>query len=429
MRKEDVKYHAYVQILKEELVPAMGCTEPIALAYAAAKARELLGSIPEKVLIEASGSIIKNVKSVIVPNTNHLKGISAAATAGIIAGNAEKELEVIVSVTPEEIDAMKEFLDTADIQVVHIDHGLTFEIIVTVYHGEEYAKVRIANYHTNIVLLERNGEILLEQEVQGEEEEGLTDRSLLDMASIWDFANTVEIEDVREVLARQIKYNSAIAEEGLRGDYGANIGSVLLKMEGESIRTRAKAMAAAGSDARMNGCELPVIINSGSGNQGMTCSLPVITYAKELKTDEEHLYRALTLSNLVAIHQKTGIGRLSAYCGAVCAGAAAGAGIAYLCGGDFEDVKHTVVNALAIVSGIVCDGAKASCAAKIASAVDAGILGFEMYRNGQQFFAGDGIVAKGVDETIRNVGRLGKEGMRETNEEVIDIMVGGRNSC
>ncbi len=429
MRKEDVKYQAYVQILKEELVPAMGCTEPIALAYAAAKARELLGSLPEKVLIEASGSIIKNVKSVIVPNTNHLKGIPAAAAAGIIAGKAEKELEVIASVTPEEIDAMKEFLDTADIQVAHVDHGLTFEIIVTVYHGEEYAKVRIANYHTNIVLLEKNGEVLLEQEVQGEEEEGLTDRTLLDMASIWEFANTVAIEDVQEVLARQISYNSAIAEEGLRGDYGANIGSVLLKMEGESIRTRAKAMAAAGSDARMNGCELPVIINSGSGNQGMTCSLPVITYAKELKVDEEQLYRALTLSNLVAIHQKTGIGRLSAYCGAVCAGAAAGAGIAYLCGGGFEDVKHTVVNALAIVSGIVCDGAKASCAAKIASAVDAGILGFEMYRNGQQFFAGDGIVTKGVDETIRNVGRLGKEGMRETNEEIIDIMVGDRSGC
>lgn len=429
MRKEDAKYQAYIQILKEELVPAMGCTEPIALAYAAAKARELLGAIPEKVLIEASGSIIKNVKSVVVPNTNHLKGIRAAAAAGIIAGKAEKELEVIASVTPEEIDTMKEFLDTADIQVVHMDHALTFEMIVTVYHGEEYAKVHIANYHTNIVLLEKNGEILFEQEVQGEKEEGLTDRSLLDMASIWDFTNMVEIEDVREVLARQIAYNSAIAEEGLRGDYGANIGSVLLKMEGESIRTRAKSMAAAGSDARMNGCELPVIINSGSGNQGMTCSLPVITYAKELKADEEHLYRALTLSNLVAIHQKTGIGRLSAYCGAVCAGAAAGAGIAYLCGGDYEDVKHTVVNALAIVSGIVCDGAKASCAAKIASAVDAGILGFEMYRNGQQFFAGDGIVAKGVDETIRNVGRLGKEGMRGTNEEVIDIMVGDRSSC
>lgn len=424
MKKTDEKYGAYVQILKEELVPAMGCTEPIALAYAAAKAKEVLGEVPDKVVIDASGSIIKNVKSVIVPNTNHLKGIPAAAVAGIIAGKAEKELEVIASVSEEEIAGMKQFLEEVPVQVRHIDNGITFEIIVTEYKGENYAKVRIANYHTNIVLIEKNGEVLLEKEVQGESEEGLTDRSLLDMESIWDFVNTMDVEDVREVIGRQIAYNTAIAEEGLQGDYGANIGSVLLDMEGDNIRTRAKAKAAAGSDARMNGCELPVIINSGSGNQGMTCSLPVIEYAEDMEVGEEKLYRALTLSNLVAIHQKTGIGRLSAYCGAVCAGAAAGAGIAYLCGGTYEDITHTVVNALAIVSGIVCDGAKASCAAKIAAAVDAGILGFNMYKRGQQFYAGDGIVTKGADATIRNVGRLGKEGMRETNEEIIEIMVG-----
>lgn len=423
MNRNDVKYSAYVQILKEELVPAMGCTEPIALAYAAAKAREVLGKMPDCVKIEASGSIIKNVKSVIVPNTNHLKGIPAAATAGIIAGKAEKELEVIASVTEEEIEQMKRFLDTTKITVSHIDNGLTFEIVVTVFYKEEYAKVRIANYHTNIVLIEHNHNVLWKTEVEGEKEEGLTDRSLLDMASIWDFINTVDIADIEEVLERQIRYNTAIAEEGLRGDYGANIGSVLLSMEGKDVRTKAKAMAAAGSDARMNGCELPVIINSGSGNQGMTCSLPVIAYAQELQAEEEKLYRALALSNLVAIHQKTGIGRLSAYCGAVCAGAAAGAGIAYLCGGDYEDVTHTVVNALAIVSGIVCDGAKASCAAKIASSVEAGILGYYMYQNGQQFYAGDGIVTKGADETIRNVGRLGKQGMKKTNEEIIGIMI------
>lgn len=426
MKKTDEKYAAYVQILKEELVPAMGCTEPIALAYAAAKAREVLGCVPDKVDIDASGSIIKNVKSVIVPNTDHLKGIPAAATAGIIAGKPEKELEVIASVEKEQISMMREFLEKTPIQVRHVDNGITFEIVVTEYHGDDYAKVRIANYHTNIVLIEKNGEVLYEVEVQGETEEGLTDRSLLDMESIWDFANSVDIDDVHEVIKRQIQYNTAISDEGFRGDYGANIGSVLLDMEGDSVRTRAKARAAAGSDARMNGCELPVIINSGSGNQGMTCSLPVIEYAEELKVGEEKLYRALTLSNLVAIHQKTGIGRLSAYCGAVCAGAAAGAGIAYLCGGCYEDITHTVVNALAIVSGIVCDGAKASCAAKIAAAVDAGILGFNMYKRGQQFYAGDGIVTKGVDATIRNVGRLGKEGMKETNEEIIDIMVGGQ---
>lgn len=429
MRREDVKYQAYIQILKEELIPAMGCTEPIALAYCAAKAREVLGTMPDKVLIEASGSIIKNVKSVIVPNTNHLKGIPAAATAGIIAGNPEKELQVISDVTAEDIVRMKEFLTSVPMEVRHIDHGLTFDIIVTLYHGFSYAKVRIVNYHTNVVLIEKDGKVILEAKVEGEKEDGLTDRTLLDTESIWDFANTVDVDDIREVIARQIACNTAIAEEGLRGDYGANIGSVLLKMEGDSVRTRAKAMAAAGSDARMNGCELPVIINSGSGNQGMTCSLPVIVYAKELNVTEEQLYRALVLSNLIAIHQKTGIGRLSAYCGAVCAGAAAGAGIAYLKTGDYEVMKHTVVNALAVVSGIVCDGAKASCAAKIASAVDAGILGFEMYQCGQEFRAGDGIVTKGIDATIRNVGRLGREGMRETNEEIIDIMVGDKSGC
>lgn len=424
MKKEDVKYDAYVQILKEELVPAMGCTEPIALAYAAAKAREILGSIPDKVVIEASGSIIKNVKSVIVPNTNHLKGIPAAATAGIIAGRAEKELEVIAQVAESEIEQMKQFLQTADIKVVHADNGITFDIIVSVYKGSSYAKVRIANYHTNIVLMEKDGEVIYEIAVEGEKEEGLTDRNLLNMKDIWDFAMTVDVKDIKETLDRQIAYNTAIAEEGLRGDYGANIGSVLLDTYGDDIRTRAKAKAAAGSDARMNGCELPVIINSGSGNQGMTSAIPVIEYAKEFDADEDTLYRALALSNLVTIHQKTGIGRLSAYCGAVSAGAGAGAGIAYLCGGGYEEVIHTVVNALAIVSGIVCDGAKASCAAKIASAVDAGILGYNMYKRGQQFYGGDGIVTRGVEETIQNVGRLGKQGMKETNEEIIKIMVG-----
>lgn len=424
MQKTDVKYGAYVQILKEELVPAMGCTEPIALAYAAAKAREVLGCIPDKVEIGASGSIIKNVKSVIVPNTNQLKGIPAAATAGIVAGKAEKELEVIAEVEPEKIPQMVEFMENTPITVEHVDSGITFEIIVKVSKGGEYATVRIANYHTNIVLIEKNGEKLLDIPVEGENEEGLTDRSLLDMKSIWDFINTVDTDDVKAVLDRQIEYNTAIAEEGLKGNYGANIGNVLLATYGNDVRTRAKAMAAAGSDARMNGCELPVIINAGSGNQGMTCSLPVLEYAKELGADKDKTYRALALSNLTAIHQKTGIGRLSAYCGAVSAGAAAGAGIAYLCGGGYEEVIHTVVNALAIVSGMVCDGAKASCAAKIASSVDAGILGYNMFLHGQQFYAGDGIVTTGVEATIGNIGRLGKEGMRETNEEIIKMMIG-----
>lgn len=424
MEKRDAKYAAYVQTLKEELVPAMGCTEPIALAYGAARARVVLGEMPDRVVVGASGSIIKNVKSVIVPNTDHLKGIPAAAAAGIVAGDADKELEVIASVSSEQTAQMKEFMEQVPITVEHIDNGITFDIVITLYKGVSYARVRIANYHTNIVLVEKNGEILEKKPVAGESEEGLTDRSLLNMKDILDFARTVDIEDVREVLERQIDYNWAIAEEGIRGNYGANIGSVLLDMEGESVRVRAKAMAAAGSDARMNGCELPVIINSGSGNQGITASVPVIVYAKDMKVSHETLLRALTLSNLTAIHQKTAIGRLSAYCGAVSAGAGAGAGIAYLHGGDYKEIVHTVVNALAIVSGIVCDGAKAFCAAKIASAVDAGILGYQMYIRGQQFYGGDGIVTKGVEETLKNVGRLGKEGMKATNEEIIRIMIG-----
>ncbi|MGN8962563.1 L-cysteine desulfidase family protein [Bariatricus sp. HCP28S3_D3] len=424
MNKGDVKYEAYVSILREELVPAMGCTEPIALAYAAAKAREVLGGLPDKVVIGASGSIIKNVKSVIVPNTNHLKGIPAAAAAGIVAGKPEKELEVIAEVTKEQTEEMKTFLEQTEIHVEYIDNGLTFDIIVTLYKGEEYSKVRIANYHTNIVLIEKNGEVLKKIPVADESEEGLTDRSLLNMKDIFDFVETVDIEDVREILDRQITYNMAIAEEGIRGNYGANIGSVLLDIGGGNLAVKAKAMAAAGSDARMNGCELPVIINSGSGNQGITASVPIIVYARGMQCGKEKMYRALVLSNLTAIHEKTPIGRLSAYCGAVSAGAGAGAGIAYLSGGGYEEVIHTVVNALAIVSGIVCDGAKASCAAKIASAVEAGIFGYQMYVHGQEFVGGDGIVTNGVEATLQNVGRLGKQGMKETNEEIIRIMIG-----
>jgi L-cysteine desulfidase len=377
------------------------------------------------VVIGASGSIIKNVKSVIVPNTDHMKGIPAAAVAGIVGGDASKELEVIASVTPEQIAGMRTFIAEVPITVEHVDNGLTFEIIVTVFKGEHYAKVRIVNYHTNIVLIEKDGEVLMEVHVEGEGESGLTDRSILNLADILDFAETVDIEDVKPTLDRQIQYNTAIAQEGLRGDYGSNIGTVLLQTYGdESVMIRAKAMAAAGSDARMNGCEMPVIINSGSGNQGMTTSLPVIEYAKELKVSDEKLYRALTVANLVTIHQKTSIGRLSAFCGAVSAGAGAGAGIAYLQGADLNGISHTVANAIATTGGIVCDGAKASCASKIATAVEAGILGYNMHIRNQNFQPDDGLVGDNPEETIANIGRLGKQGMKHTNEEIIKIMVG-----
>lgn len=422
MERTGNQYQTYVQILKEELVPAMGCTEPIALAYCAAKAREVLGEMPDRCVVEASGNIVKNVKSVIVPNTGGLKGIEAAAAAGAVAGDAGKVLEVISQVTQEQKDQIRDFLNRAQIQVEPLETDEILDMIVTLFCGESYARVRIANYHTNIVLIEKDGKVLYQVGVVAEEKAQMADRSLLNVQDIYDFAKTADLEDVREIIGRQIQYNTAISEEGLKNDWGANIGSVLLKAYGSSVQVRARAAAAAGSDARMSGCELPVIINSGSGNQGMTASLPVIEYAKELGASQEELYRALLLSNLITIHQKTGIGRLSAYCGAVSAGCGAGCGIAFLLGGDFKAIAHTLVNGLAIVSGIICDGAKPSCAGKIAAAVDAGILGYQMYLNGQQFRGGDGIVSKGVENTIINVGRLGKDGMKETDKEIIRIM-------
>lgn len=423
MDKTNPKYQAYIEILNEELVPAMGCTEPIALAYIASKARDILGALPDEVVVKASGSIIKNVKSVIVPNTNHLKGIPAAIVAGLIAGQSHKELEVISEVNEDQIKDMNFYLEKENISVEYLDSENVFDIIIILKHQHDEVLVRIKDFHTNIVLIEKNGEVLFEKKEEATEVQTRVDRSLLDMESIWDFINSVDVNELAYILNRQIQYNTAISEEGLKNDYGANIGKVLLKMDGDNIRTRAKAKAAAGSDARMNGCELPVIINSGSGNQGITCSVPVIEYAKELNVSHEKLLRALALSNLIAIHEKTGIGTLSAYCGAVSAAAGAGAGIAYLHGGNYADVIHTIVNGLAIVSGIVCDGAKASCAAKIASSIDAAILGYHMYQNGQEFKSGDGIVMNGIEATIKSVGHLGKEGMKETNKEIIKLMI------
>ncbi|MDE6929850.1 MAG: L-serine ammonia-lyase, iron-sulfur-dependent, subunit alpha [Lachnospiraceae bacterium] len=424
MERTGTVYQAYVQILKEELVPAMGCTEPIALAYCAAKAREVLGCLPDRCQVRASGNIVKNVKSVIVPNTGGLKGIEAACAAGAAAGDASRVLEVIAGVTEEQKQGIRKFLDRVPIEVAPLETEEILDMVVILFCEDSWAKVRIAGYHTNIVLIEKDGKVLYEKGVTADKEVSMADRSLLSIEGIYDFAKTACLEDVKEVLSRQIACNSAISREGLNHDWGANIGSTLLKACGNDVRTRARAAAAAGSDARMSGCEMPVIINSGSGNQGMTASLPVIEYAGELGASEEMLYRALILSNLITIHQKTGIGRLSAYCGAVSAGCGAGCGIAFLLGGDFKAIAHTLVNALAIVSGIICDGAKPSCAGKIAAAVDAGILGYDMYQNGQQFKGGDGIISKGVENTIINIGRLGKEGMKETDKEIIRIMTG-----
>ena len=417
-------YDTYVAILKRELVCAMGCTEPIAIAYCAAVARAALGELPERIEVEASGNMIKNAKSVVVPNTNGRKGIGAAAALGVLAGNEEAGLQVVAEVTPEQREQLMAYLDTTPIRTIGVDTGHMLDIAVNVWGGGHSARCRIVDEHTNVVLVEKDGVVLKEKEISQETgcDEGAPDYTLLTVEGICDFADTCDLADVAETLERQIACNKAIAMEGLRNDYGANIGKTLLKVGPDTVRTRAKAWAAAGSDARMNGCEMPVVICSGSGNQGMTASLPVIAYAEELGVSHEKLLRSLLVSNLITIHEKTSIGRLSAYCGAVSAGAGAGCGIAYLQGGGVEEISHTIVNALAVTSGIVCDGAKASCAAKIATAVEVGMFGYEMYCNGQQFYGGDGLVRKGVENSIENFGRLGRLGMKETDVEIIKMM-------
>lgn len=411
MQSTDLVYKTCVQVLKEELLPAMGCTEPIAIAYAAAVARRTLGALPARVTVTASGNIIKNVKCVFVPNTGGLRGIPAAAAAGIVAGRDELLLEVISKATAAEQAEIRAYLERTPITVRLSDSPHIFDIDIRVEADGHTARARIVQHHTNIVRIEKDGEILLDVDCSAAAaEDGLCDRSCLSVAGILDFVESAALEDIEGPVRRQIEYNTRIAEEGLSGSWGANIGKVLLDTYGNDVKVRARAMAAAGSDARMNGCSLPVVIVSGSGNQGITASLPVVEFAKELGVGYDKTIRAVALSDLITVHLKSGIGRLSAYCGAVSAGCGSGAGIAYLYGGGLREVEHTIVNSIAIDSGIVCDGAKASCAAKIASAVDAGILGYHMYKNGQEFRAGDGLVTHGVEETIRNIGTLAREG-------------------
>lgn len=413
---------AYVEVLQNELLLATGCTEPIAIAYAAAILRQTLGNLPEKIRVEVSGNIIKNVKSVVVPNTGRLKGIRVAVAAGIIAGEAEQRLQVISRIPPEAHPEIDRYARQTPMEIVCADTPWQLDIQLTGWAGEDRAAVRIAESHSNVVLISRNEEVLLSKPLAQPGEDSGDDRDFMSVEDILEFANTVDLSRVRDMLDRQIDFNSAIAKEGLEGDWGANIGSVILKEYPQDIRSEAKAWAAAGSDARMSGCERPVVIVSGSGNQGMTASLPVIRYALHLGATREQMYRALLVSNLVTIHQKSGIGRLSAYCGAVSAGVGAGAGIAYLLDGSYRAIAHTIVNAVAILSGTICDGAKPSCAAKIAASVDAGIMGYSMYKSGQQFRSGDGIVTKGVDNTIANVGVLAKQGMQQTDRVILKIM-------
>ena len=419
----------YTEILKEQLIPAIGCTEPVSVAYGAARMRALLGDIPEEMYVQVSRNIIKNAKSVIVPHTGGLKGIEAAAAAGVIAGDETLELDVLSSTRPQQYQEIAAYLKKDVIRVEPLSTDILFDMIITGVSEGHQARVRISGHHTFVTYLEKDGEILLDRRKEAEEEviseePAKEEKPALAVVDILEYVREVPLEEIRDVIERQIGYNTAIAEEGLRGDYGANIGKVLLKSSGPdpSIRIRAKAMAAAGSDARMGGCEMPVIIVCGSGNQGITASLPVVEYAKAYQISDEQLIRAVALSDLMAVHVKEGIGTLSAFCGAVCSGCSAGAGIAYLLGGDDKLICHTFVNALAIVSGMICDGAKPSCAAKIAASVDAGILGYEMAVEGQEFYSGEGIVTKGIEGSIKNIGRLGRIGMKQTDEEIMNIM-------
>ena len=424
MERNSVTYRTYVEILERELIRAMGCTEPIAIAYCAAKARSILGELPEKVEISASGNIIKNVKSVVVPNTEGRRGIEVAASVGVLGGDAEAGLLVIADIPQGIKDHIEAYCDIADIQVEPMESESLLDVEISTWASGHCAKVHIKDEHTNIVSIEKDGEVIFRKSDanKADAEDGL-DYDLLTIKDIFDFATTCDLSDVKDILDNQIACNKAIAEEGIKEDFGANIGKMLLKEDPDSVRTKAKAMAAAGSDARMGGCELPVVINSGSGNQGLTTSIPVIVYAEAMGVSREELYRGLLISNLVTLHAKTGIGRLSAYCGVVTAGAGAAAGIAFIKGGDFKTISHTIVNTLAISSGIVCDGAKASCAAKIAIAVESGLMGYEMYLEGNQFYSGEGLVLKGVENTIRNYGYLGRVAMHETNDEIIRMMI------
>ncbi len=414
----------YTDILRGELVPAMGCTEPIAIAYAASVLRDALGDAPTELSLGLSGNIIKNVKSVIVPATGGMHGIAAAVAAGIVAARPDRRLEVLSALTEKDIPAIAAVVDGTPIEIYELETELAFELRLAGRAGERTAEVHVAERHTNILSVTANGRDLTEKYRAGETDTPTYDaeREALTVENIVEFASTVELSELSPIIKRQIELNLAIAREGLTGKYGAAIGATILGSEA-TLRDRAKAYAAAGSDARMSGCELPVCIISGSGNQGMTASLPVVIYAEAWGVDEERLIRAMIVSDLITIHQKTGIGCLSAYCGAISAGCGCGCGIAYLAGGGYYEISHTLVNSIAILSGTICDGAKPSCAAKIAMAVEAGILGYEMMRSGHQFYGGDGIVTKGVENTIRNVGKLARDGMSGTDREIIRIML------
>lgn len=425
-------YDKYVKLLEKELIPALGCTEPIAIAYAAALAAKTLGDKIKSIEVTVSGNIVKNVKSVVVPNSGGKKGMEAAAILGAVGGNPDKGLAVLEGIKKEHIASMEQMLEQGICQCKLKEQVPNLYIMARVMSEEHTAEVEIRDKHTNVTMVKKDGEILFEKEKEQAKESLTTEQKdtmddenseFLFIAEIIEFANTLQIDDVKEVLDRQIRYNKAIAEEGLKNTYGACIGQTLMKHYPDDLKVKARAIAAAGSDARMSGCSLPVVINSGSGNQGMTVSLPVIIFAKEWKVSEDMLYRALAVSNLTAIHQKEYIGDLSAYCGAVCAACGAGAAITYMAGGDYNNICGTITNTLANIGGIVCDGAKASCAAKIASSVEAAIMAHYISMDENTFQSGDGLVKEDIEGTIASVGRVGREGMKETDLEILRIMM------
>ena len=409
----------YTEILENELVPAMGCTEPIAIAYAAASARKLLSEEVKHIDLCCSGNIVKNVKAVTVPNSGGQKGMQAAAILGALGGDPEKKLEVLSTVTDADREKCRSLVK------VSFEEGVPKLYIRIVASGEKH-KVRldIANQHSNIVLMEKDGEVLYKEGEEDKQDILSTggDRSLMSLQGILEYANTVDLDTVKPLLQRQIEMNLAISQEGLDNAWGASVGKTILETWGHDVKSCACARAAAGSDARMSGCPLPVVINSGSGNQGITVSMPVVEYAKSLEVSKEKLYRALIVSNLVSVYIKHYIGALSAFCGAVSASCGAGAGITYLCGGDYDKIGKTIGNTLGNVGGIVCDGAKPSCAAKIASSVHAAILAHSMSMKDQGFKSGEGIVGEDIENTIKNIGYIGKVGMQSTDREILNVM-------
>ncbi len=415
-------YDSYVEILKRELVPALGCTEPIALAYASAKAVELLEAFPERMEALCSGNIIKNVKGVKVPCSGGLKGVEAAVILGAVGGDASRELEVLESVREEDRARTNALLKEHFCTCLLKEGVPNLFIEIRAYRGADSSVVRIEQKHTSITYMARNGRTLFEKETSRQEHQA--DKSLLSLQDIVTFAREVDLADVREYLERQIQYNMAISEEGLQHEWGAGVGRMVLEEFGHDTRWKAIARAAAGSDARMSGCSLPVIIISGSGNQGMTCSLPVIEYARSTGKSQEELLRALCVSNLTAQDQKRYIGPLSAYCGAVCAAAGAGVGITFLCGGTAGQIENTVVNTIVNAGGITCDGAKPSCAAKIFSSLQAAFLGHSLAMRGFRFEAGEGLAMDTAEDTVKAIGYMGREGMRQTDIEILNLMIG-----